>query len=328
MFIETPRDIYRAASHAAPSPLSCPFDPSDPAGRPAHRLARHRIDDRLTLVTFHGDTLPDDIGATLCPAEDAALLCVHAGTLALSDGHGQRHLLTAGTASVGRARAADRPLRIAASDGPCAFALLTVQPACLADLLREHCPGCLAPRQGCPTGPVLPPIQLLPDLRAVLHQLMASDLRSELLPMFRTAKAYELLSLTLDQLCSHAQDAWLGPRDIRQLRRARAILDDRVAEPPSLLELAREVGINDFKLKKGFKALFGTTPYSYLTSRRMSLAREALVGGEASVTEVANAVGYTNLGHFAAAFRKKYGAAPRDFRKQARLAIAANSAAG
>ena len=41
-----------------------------------------------------------------------------------------------------------------------------------------------------------------------------------------------------------------------------------------------------------------------------------------------NAVGYTNLGHFAAAFRKKYGAAPRDFRKQARLAIAANSAAG
>lgn len=322
MYIETSQRLYGSARRAD---LETGHGVDEV--RPGNPV-RQRIDDRLGLVTFSGTAEEDDLGGGFWPVGEAALLCVSEGAVSLRDCAGQSHLLTAGTACLGLNHGVEA-VRFGQVEGPVAFALLTVPPTFVSELLRERCPGCLVPALArAATGPVSAPIQLLPDLHAVLHQLLCNDLRPELRPMFRAAKAYELLSLTLEQLCCRSHKTTLSPMDIRRLRQARAILDESVAEPPSLLELARVVGINDFKLKKGFKELFGTTPYSYLTSRRMSLARETLLAGETSVTEVANAVGYTNLGHFAAAFRKKYGAAPRDFRRQARLAAPANSATG
>ena len=46
-------------------------------------------------------------------------------------------------------------------------------------------------------------------------------------------------------------------------------LTQRMDDPPSLVELARKVGINDYKLKVGFREVFGTTVYKYLHTHRM-----------------------------------------------------------
>lgn len=53
----------------------------------------------------------------------------------------------------------------------------------------------------------------------------------------------------------------------------------------------------------------------------MIVARSALLTGEQSVTTVANQVGYTNLGHFAAAFRKQFGTTPKAMKKTSHTRI-------
>lgn len=90
----------------------------------------------------------------------------------------------------------------------------------------------------------------------------------------------------------------------------------RLANPPSLMSLARQVGLNDRKLKQGFRQVFGTTAFGYLHNHRMEQARSLLLENQLSVTAVAHSVGYTNLCAFSTAFRKKFGVSPRALAKQ------------
>jgi AraC-like DNA-binding protein len=87
-----------------------------------------------------------------------------------------------------------------------------------------------------------------------------------------------------------------------------------MASPPGLPELARSVGLNEFKLKVGFRVLFGASVFGYLRTQRMDRARRLLAHRELSVTEVAAHVGYQNPSKFAAAFRKHFGFPPSALR--------------
>lgn len=97
--------------------------------------------------------------------------------------------------------------------------------------------------------------------------------------------------------------------DDRLLQEARACLDVHLDAPPSILELARIVGINDFKLKRDFKARFGTTIFGYVRQRRMERAAAQLHAG-LSVSAAAQAVGYACPRCFADAFRRHFGVLP------------------
>ena len=79
-------------------------------------------------------------------------------------------------------------------------------------------------------------------------------------------------------------------------------------------ELAKEAGINSLKLKKGFRQVFNTTVFGYLYTHRMEEGRRLLELGRLNVTQVAQVVGYTHPGKFAAAFKKKYGITPTAFK--------------
>ncbi|WP_413668599.1 helix-turn-helix transcriptional regulator [Mucilaginibacter sp. Mucisp86] len=101
----------------------------------------------------------------------------------------------------------------------------------------------------------------------------------------------------------------LSESDKTRLLEARNIVEQNLKQPCSLTELSRKTGLNDFKLKKGFKALFGNTVFGYLAELRMNLAHKLLQDGR-SVSEVAETVGYKNAHHFTAAFKKHYDMLP------------------
>ena len=79
----------------------------------------------------------------------------------------------------------------------------------------------------------------------------------------------------------------LCSRDIDRLQRAGRLLLTHMDAPPSLPELARAVGLNEFKLKAGFRSYFGTSAFGYLREQRMIRARELLVQRDLNVAEVA-----------------------------------------
>src|SRR5262245_32087181 len=66
-------------------------------------------------------------------------------------------------------------------------------------------------------------------------------------------------------------------------------------------------------LQKQFHRFVGRAPLAYLRELRFARARQTLLcGGEASVTAVAAACGFTHLGRFATDYHRRYGETPRD----------------
>ena len=90
-----------------------------------------------------------------------------------------------------------------------------------------------------------------------------------------------------------------------------------INDPFSIEELARVAGLNRTKLQEGFKELFGTTIFGYISDTRLEEARRHILdpGSVLSIGEIAALSGYKNPQHFTAAFKKKFGYLPRDARK-------------
>ncbi|ASC71754.1 AraC-type DNA binding domain protein [Halomicronema hongdechloris C2206] len=137
--------------------------------------------------------------------------------------------------------------------------------------------------------------------------------------LYLEGKVLELIALQTHQYCQAApivpSGVSLKPAQIEQIHAAADLLERYLDDSPSLLQLARWVGLNDCTLKRGFKQVFGTTVFGYLRQRRLEQARELLLEQEMSVTEAATAVGYTHVGHFAAAFKRAFGVSPRQLRQ-------------
>ncbi|WP_053058446.1 AraC family transcriptional regulator [Pedobacter sp. BMA] len=103
--------------------------------------------------------------------------------------------------------------------------------------------------------------------------------------------------------------------DVKKILLARKIVEDNLQKPFSLIELSRKAGINDFKLKKGFKALTGFTVFGYLYKLRMEKARFYLQQERRQVNEVSFLVGYKNPQHFIAAFKRHFNLLPGSLNK-------------
>jgi AraC family transcriptional regulator, transcriptional activator of the genes for pyochelin and ferripyochelin receptors len=109
------------------------------------------------------------------------------------------------------------------------------------------------------------------------------------------------------------------PFNIRQpdldcLHRAQEILLQDLENPPSLLQLAQQVGLNDYKLKAGFRKAFGTTVFGWLHQQRMQQAYLLLQSSDLPITEIASQVGYTSPSAFSTAFKKFFGISPSSCR--------------
>lgn len=169
--------------------------------------------------------------------------------------------------------------------------------------------------------------KMTPAMHLALHQIVNCPYEGTVRQIFLESKVLELMALQFHQLlgATIAQPASSGPQterdgqgrspDIQRIHQARDILIENFQNPPTLIELARQVGINDRKLKQGFKQVFGTTVFGYLHDYRIETARHLLERDQMTVTGVAQAVGFANRSYFAAAFRKKFGINPGAYRQ-------------
>lgn len=152
-----------------------------------------------------------------------------------------------------------------------------------------------------------PPIQL------ILNSILACRYTGTMKRIFMETQVLQLLLLQLERqktvALSHSEP-FLREYDIRRVREARSLIEENIKTPCSLIELAHKVGLNDFKLKKGFKELFGTTVFGHLNELRMQEAKRLLTEEKRPVNYVSNKVGYKNSHHFSAAFKKRYGILP------------------
>lgn len=161
---------------------------------------------------------------------------------------------------------------------------------------------------------------MTPAMQMVIHQLLHCPFQGVTRKMYLESKVWELMTLLIEQeqhLSQHAPRLpSLKPDDIERIYQAKEILMKQMNQPPSLLDLARQVGLNDCTLKRGFRQVFGKTAFGYLHDYRLEHARQLLHDRHLNVSEVARAIGFANRSYFAAAFRKKFGVSPKHYLAQ------------
>ncbi|KKO52659.1 helix-turn-helix transcriptional regulator [Paenibacillus sp. DMB20] len=158
-----------------------------------------------------------------------------------------------------------------------------------------------------------------PYIPQIVEQMKNCPYSGTLQKLYLEGKALELLTFHLDgtdkETMKRQTASKLTLNDIQCLHEAKSILSRTWKHPPTLLQLARLAGLNDYKLKLGFKELFGTTVFGYVRELRMNEARTLLEQGIANVSETAITVGYHNVSHFASLFRKTFGYNPSEAAK-------------
>ncbi|MEO6245123.1 MAG: AraC family transcriptional regulator [Opitutaceae bacterium] len=207
----------------------------------------------------------------------------------------------------------------AAATPPAAFCVcIAFEATALRDLLTgDATPGAALLRG--PTAPALA-LPLTPAARFAAESILGCPFAGSLRAMALTARGHDLLLEFLTALANSASPS-AGPitRALAdRIHAAAEILKRALDLPPTLPALAREVGLSETTLKRGFRQVFGTTPFAYLRARRLEHAHALLAAGEATVLEAAAIVGYSNPSNFAAAFRRQFGVNPKTFQLTAR----------
>lgn len=99
--------------------------------------------------------------------------------------------------------------------------------------------------------------------------------------------------------------------------RAREILEQRMADPPSLVGLAAEVGASPFALARAFRQAYGLPPHAWLTGARVRRARRLLDSGVGPATAAAE-VGFHDQPHLNRHFTRFFGVPPGTYQQAAR----------
>jgi AraC-like DNA-binding protein len=129
------------------------------------------------------------------------------------------------------------------------------------------------------------------------------------------AKKFELLNYYFNSKNVQTYKCpFLNQKDnVIKVRDAKKALIADLHDSPTIKELAKIVGLNEYNLKTGFKEIYGKPVHAYLKDYKMIKAKEMIESRDKQINEIADTLGYTNVSHFIDAFKKKYGQTPKQF---------------
>jgi AraC-like DNA-binding protein len=156
--------------------------------------------------------------------------------------------------------------------------------------------------------------ETMPECKIAIEQMVRCRYNGSIRHLYIESKIHELLAYCMDTMQNKLinNTLSLSKSDIENLRKAKEIVDEHISNPITLAKLSRMVYLNEYKLKNGFKALFGKPVYTYLLDKRMEYARLLLEKRNFHVYEVAEMAGYSDSSSFSKAFFKRYGYRPVD----------------
>ena len=145
----------------------------------------------------------------------------------------------------------------------------------------------------------------------------ADGFRSALSRAERLEEAEALLRSAVGRLADRGgHHAERRQRDV--VDRAKAIVEERVADHAlSTAAIAAEVSLSASYLRDLFKRMEGMALLEYVGLRRLELAKQLLVGSDASVREVCDRSGFISYSYFFTYFKKATGKTPTEFRDEA-----------
>lgn len=159
----------------------------------------------------------------------------------------------------------------------------------------------------------------------LFSRLIADCEKGDLMGM--RLRVLELLVLLADQAddLPAGQERPYFPKNV--VEKVRAIKEELCRDMNSrqtLAEVAAKYEISETMLKRCFHVMYGNSVYAFIKDYRLQAAAKDLATTDRPVMEVALEVGYENPSKFSAAFRKRYGVTPKEFRARHRSRILAD----
>jgi AraC-like DNA-binding protein len=149
-------------------------------------------------------------------------------------------------------------------------------------------------------------------IQQVIQQVINCNYSGDLKKLFMLSKCIELLVLCADSYdLANKKDPFIKNKaDKEKIIAVRDLINERVTDPPNLSQISRLVGLNEYKLKRGFKETFNNTVFGYLAEQRLHLAHQYLRDTKKTAAEISYELGYATPQHFNNAFKKKFGLTP------------------
>lgn len=156
---------------------------------------------------------------------------------------------------------------------------------------------------------------ITPDIREKINDVLHTRFSGPLREDFLKIKSVDILIRCLEHSQRHFHTG-LHKADIEKIKwvHTRILSDIRNACTVGLL--AVEAGIDERKLERGFKILYGATVYHFLLNERMKKAVALLRDTMVPIDQIAVSVGYNKVRVFSDTFRRRYGYSPATLRKK------------
>jgi AraC-like DNA-binding protein len=178
------------------------------------------------------------------------------------------------------------------------YKMLYLEPRLMRDALGESAKSLPFVRRAVSTYPRL--------LRALLAALDDLERPLEALEMDQVLLAVAQALLALDP---SAAGGSLGGTCASAVEKAREFLDAHFERVVASEQLEALTGLTRYALARHFRARLGTSPYRYLTMRRLDQASSMIRAGHA-LAEVAQACGFADQSHMTRLFGRAFGMSP------------------
>jgi AraC-like DNA-binding protein len=155
---------------------------------------------------------------------------------------------------------------------------------------------------------VLPPSRRAAPLYGALRRAAAGALGED--------EVLELIGQAL-RIARGAEPLPVTPPERTRVLAVARFLDGAYEEPLSLDDLAAAAGLSRYHFVRVFRAVVGDSPHQYLIGARLRAAANRLLDTCEPITAIALDVGFNDISHFNATFRRTFGAAPGAWRKAA-----------
>jgi AraC family transcriptional activator of pyochelin receptor len=131
--------------------------------------------------------------------------------------------------------------------------------------------------------------------------------------LYIKSKVVDLLRLSIENIYTAGKDittSGISTSDLKALTSVREFILANLDNPGTLPEIAIRTGINEFKLKTGFRKAFGKSVIAFVHEERLLRAKALITETELPMKVIAIKAGYRNLSNFTTAFRKLFGYPP------------------
>ncbi|MBP1989749.1 helix-turn-helix transcriptional regulator [Paenibacillus eucommiae] len=157
-----------------------------------------------------------------------------------------------------------------------------------------------------------------PAIQRCVSEMIHCKHQGTMKRLYMESKALEFIALfgESDGYGSVGGSMTLRHDDITKLKQVHQLVQIHFEQPLSIRELAKRVGMNEFKLKKGFRELFDMTIFELVRQKRMEKALWYMEVEHLNVGKTAVSVGYSNVSNFTTTFRKHYGCNPSEYLKR------------